>query len=84
MGDGGQLIVEACVTEANGYRFFAGWRSDPFFFDVRGAKNNLQFTGDDFFADKMCAALCWKCPTLTSGPNGLACGPARSHGHVGH
>src|SRR5258708_39506206 len=54
MGDGGQLIVEAapvstsrnaCVTEAKGYRFFAGWRSDPFFFDVRGAKNNLRLTG---------------------------------------
>jgi Domain of unknown function (DUF4331) len=61
MGDGGQLIIEgapvstsrdARVTEADGYRFFAGWRSEPFFFDVRGAKNNLQFTGDDFFADK--------------------------------
>ena len=24
----------------------------------------------------MCAALCWKCPTLTLGPNGSACGPA--------
>ena len=43
--DGGQVIVEAAavstgrnarVTEAGGYRFFAGWRSDPFFFDTRG------------------------------------------------
>ena len=59
--DGGQIIVEAapvsmglnpCVTEAGGYRFFAGWRSDPFFFDTKGALNNLQFTGEDFFADK--------------------------------
>ena len=40
------------MTEADDYRFFAGWRSDPFFFDVQGALNNLQFTGDDFFADK--------------------------------
>src|SRR5206468_2242424 len=54
-GDGGQVIVEgaavstgreARVTEAGGYRFFAGWRSDPFFFDRRGAVNNLQFTGE--------------------------------------
>jgi hypothetical protein len=34
------------VTEAGDYRFFAGWRSDPFIFDRRGAVNNLQFTGD--------------------------------------
>src|SRR3984893_5113338 len=60
-GDGGKMIVErapvslgreAKVTEAGDTRFFAGWRSDPFFCDVEGAKNNLQFTGDDFFADK--------------------------------
>jgi hypothetical protein len=44
-GDSGQVIIEAApvstgrdarVTEAGGYRFFAGWRSDPFFFDTRG------------------------------------------------
>jgi hypothetical protein len=44
-GDGGQTIVEAApvstgreaqVTQAGEYRFFAGWRSDPFFFDRRG------------------------------------------------
>jgi hypothetical protein len=46
MGDGGEAIIEgapvstgteAQVTEAGDYRFFAGWRSDPFFFDVGGA-----------------------------------------------
>ena len=76
MGDGGQLIVEAapvstsrnaCVTEANGYRFFAGWRSDPFFFDVRGAKNNLQFTGDDFFADKDVCGIVLEVPNADLG-----------------
>jgi hypothetical protein len=60
-GNGGQIIIasaqvsmnrEACVTEAGEYRFFAGWRSDPFFFDVRGMLNHQQFTGNDFFADK--------------------------------
>jgi hypothetical protein len=60
-GDEGQVIVEGApvstgpetrVTEAGEYRFFAGWRSDPFYFDVNGALNNLQFTGDDYFADK--------------------------------
>jgi Domain of unknown function (DUF4331) len=76
MGDGGQIIVEAapvltsrnaCVTEANGYRFFAGWRSDPFFFDVRGAKNNLQFTGDDFFADKDVCGIVLEVPNSDLG-----------------
>ena len=42
---------ETPVTEAGDYRFFIGWRSDPFFFDVNGALNNLQFTGDDYFAE---------------------------------
>src|SRR5215471_2433210 len=42
---------EAQVTQAGDYRFFAGWRSDPFFFDA-GAFNNFQFVGKDFFADK--------------------------------
>jgi Domain of unknown function (DUF4331) len=60
-GDGGRVIVEgatvsigreARITHGGDTRFFAGWRSDPFFCDVKGAKNNLQFTGDDFFADK--------------------------------
>jgi hypothetical protein len=60
-GDGGRVVIagapvsmgrEAGVVEAGDVRFFAGWRSDPFFCDVEGAKNNLQFTGADFFADK--------------------------------
>jgi hypothetical protein len=59
-GDEGKVIVQGApvsmgletpVTEAGDYRFFAGWRSDPFFFDTLGALNNLQFTGDDYFAE---------------------------------
>src|SRR5207247_4593659 len=59
-GDSGQVVIEAApvstdrdarVTEAGPYRFFAGWRSDPFFFDTRGALNDLQLTGDEFFSD---------------------------------
>jgi hypothetical protein len=41
---------ETRVTEAGDYRFFAGWRSEPFFFDTQGAVNKFQLTGDDFFA----------------------------------
>jgi hypothetical protein len=61
MGDDGDIVVEdapvstgseAQVTESGQYRFFAGWRSDPFFFDAEGAVNDFQFTGRDFFADK--------------------------------
>jgi len=76
-GDGGQVIVEAApvstgrharVTEVGGYRFFAGWRSDPFFFDTRGALNDLQFTGDDFFADKDVCSIVLEVPNSDLGP----------------
>ena len=69
--DGGQVIFEgvpvstgrdAHVTEAGEYRFFVGWRSDPFFFDVMGALNNLRFTGDDFFADKNICSIVLEVP----------------------
>jgi hypothetical protein len=77
MGDDGQVIVEAAavstgrnarVTESGGYRFFAGWRSDPFFFDTKGALNNLQFTGDDFFADKDVCSIALEVPNSVLGP----------------
>lgn len=43
---------EALVSTKGDYRFFAGWRSDPFFFDTLGALDDLRFTGNDFFHDK--------------------------------
>jgi hypothetical protein len=76
MDDGGQAIVEAApvstgreavVTEAGAYRFFAGWRSDPFFFDRRGALNNFQFTGDDYFADKNVCSIVLEVPDYALG-----------------
>ena len=76
-GDDGQVIVDAApvstgrdarVTEAGDYRFFAGWRSDPFFFDTLGALNNLQFTGDDFFADKDVCSIVLEVPNSALGP----------------
>ena len=72
----GQIIVagapvstgfEARVTEAGGYRFFAGWRSDPFFFDTLGALNNLQFTGHDFFAGKDVCSIVMEVPNSALG-----------------
>lgn len=75
-GDGGRVIVdrvpasmgrEARVTEAGDTRFFAGWRSDPFFCDVEGAKNKLQFTGDDFFVDKDVCSIVLEVPNSALG-----------------
>ncbi|MEO8286608.1 MAG: DUF4331 family protein [Chloroflexota bacterium] len=81
-GDRGEVIVadapvstgrDAQVVEAGDYRFFAGWRSDPFFFDAGGALNNFQFTGDDFFADKDVCSIVLELPNsaLTSSRVGL-------------
>ena len=39
-------------SDSNGYRFFAGLRSDPHFKDVLGFRNNFQFTGDDPIAKR--------------------------------
>jgi len=81
-GDNGQTIIEgapvstgreAYVTDSGDYRFFAGWRSDPFFFDTLGALNNLQFTGVDFFTDKDVCSIVLEVPNsaLGSGKIGL-------------
>src|SRR5438046_10461750 len=69
-GEGGEVIVqgapvsmgrEAQVTQSGDYRFFAGWRSDPFFFDA-GAFNNFQFVVKDFFADKDICSIALEVP----------------------
>jgi Domain of unknown function (DUF4331) len=78
--EGGQAIIEgapvsigreARVTDAGDHRFFAGWRSDPFFFDTQGALNNLQFTGDDFFADKDVCSIAIEVPNSELGRQDL-------------
>jgi hypothetical protein len=70
-GGAGEVLVadapvstgsEAQVSEAGDYRFFAGWRSDPFFFNAGGALNEFQFTGDDFFADKDVCSIVLELP----------------------
>jgi hypothetical protein len=76
IGDDGETIIEgapvstareARVTEAGDYRFFAGWRSEPFFFDTQGALNNLQFTGDDFFAEADVCSIVLEVPNSALG-----------------
>jgi hypothetical protein len=79
-GDGGQTIVEhapvsldrdARITEAGDHRFFAGWRSDPFFFDPAGALNNFQFSGHDFFTDKDVCSIVLEVPNSALGPKAI-------------
>jgi Domain of unknown function (DUF4331) len=76
-GGSGNVIVErvpvstgheAHVTQAGDYRFFAGWRSDPFFFDVLGTLNNFQFTSGDFFADKDTCSIVLEVANSLLGP----------------
>jgi hypothetical protein len=76
-GEGGQVMVagvpvatglEARATQAGDHRFFVGWRSDPFFFDVLGTLNNMQFTGEDFFADKDTCSIALEVPDSVLGP----------------
>jgi hypothetical protein len=64
---------EALVTRAGDYRFFFGWRSDPFFFDANGFLNSLRFTGDDLFTDKDVCSIVLELPNsaLGSGEVGL-------------
>lgn len=79
-GDDGEVIVEGApvskgpeprVTSAGDYRFFAGRRSDPFFFDTLGAINNLKFTGQDFFAEKNVCSIVLEVPNAKLGAANL-------------
>ena len=76
--DEGDIIVEgapvsvdreALVATAGDYRVFFGWRSDSFFFDANGLFNNMQFTGDDFFADKDVCSIVLELPNAALGGN---------------
>ena len=76
-GEDGQVIVkdapvstgrEAAVTSGGDHRFFAGWRSDPFFFDTTGALNNLQFTGQDYFLNANACSIVLEVPNAKLGP----------------
>jgi hypothetical protein len=78
MGHDGEVVVqqapvsvgrETLVTEAGHFRFFFGWRSDPFFFDVNGNFNHMQFTGDDFFKDKNVCSIVLELPNSELGTN---------------
>jgi hypothetical protein len=76
--DSGDQIIEDArvsfgstprVTEQGPYKFFAGIRSDPFFFDLNGFLAGLKFTGSDFFADKNVFGIVLEVPNTALGDN---------------
>jgi len=80
VGEDGEVIVEeapvsfgreALVTKVGDFGFFFGWRSDPFFFDVSGSFNHMQFTGDDFFKDKNICSIVIELPNSELAANSL-------------
>ena len=80
-GEGGKVIADTVpvstgqavhVITAGDHRIFVGRRSDPFFFDVEGAVNNLQFTGKDFFADKNISSMVLEVPNALLGTKAVS------------
>ena len=76
LSDGGRAVIAGApasfgsqphITTRGEYRFFAGLRSDPFFFDLLGFINNLTFTGSDFFADKNVFGIVLEVPNSALG-----------------
>jgi uncharacterized protein DUF4331 len=57
----------AQITVNGPYKFFAGRRSDPFFFDLLGFLNNFQFTGSDFFATRNVFGIVLEVPNKALG-----------------
>jgi hypothetical protein len=75
-GPAGEVIIQTApvsfesevhITTAGQYRFFAGLRSDPFFADPIGFQNDMQWTGQDFFADKNVFGIVLELPNTALG-----------------
>jgi hypothetical protein len=61
---------EAIITRGRyDVQFYAGFRSDPFFFDLMGFLNNLTFTGTDFFANLNVFSIVLDVPDRLLGAN---------------
>lgn len=76
LNDGGSAVIEgapasfgpeARITTRGGYRFFAGIRSDPFFFDLLGFVDGFNFAFGDFFADKNVFSIVLEVPNSALG-----------------
>ena len=59
--------AEATITTNGPYRFYAGLRSDPFFFDLLGFIDDFNFVNGDFFADKNVFAIVLEVPNRALG-----------------
>jgi hypothetical protein len=67
---GSEAIISTGVDDEDDFRFFAGFRSDPFFFDLLGFLAGFKFTGSDFFADKNVFGIVLEVPNRDGmGPN---------------
>jgi len=51
------------------YQFYAGMRSDPFFFDLQGFLDGGKFTGTDLFIDKNVFSMVLEVPNQALGTN---------------
>ncbi len=60
---------EPNVTTSGDFRFFAGLRSDPFFFDLVGFLHGFVFTGADFFKKLNVFGIALEVPSATFGQN---------------
>src|SRR5437667_2003468 len=76
--NGGKVIINHApvnfdstitITESDPYKFYAGLRSDPFFFDLLGFLNGFKFTGSDFFIDKNVFSMVLEVPNTALGTN---------------
>jgi len=60
---------EERIAEGEDFKFFAGVRSDPFFFDLLGFLAGFKFTGSDFFVDKNVFGTVLEVPNSALGTN---------------
>ena len=76
LNDGGHAVIagapvsfgpEPVITARGDYRFFAGLRSDPFFFDLLGFIDDFNFAHGDFFADKNVFGIVLEVPNSALG-----------------
>src|SRR5260370_3008495 len=76
LNDGGPAVIagapvsfgkEPQIITRGDYRFFAGLRSDPFFFDLLGFIDDFSFVHGDFFADKNVFGIVLEVPNSALG-----------------
>jgi hypothetical protein len=74
--EGGHAIINGApvsfgpkprITHSGAYKFFAGLRSDPFFFDLLGFIDDFNFSHGDFFADKNVFGIVLEVPNRALG-----------------